>query len=387
MALNPADRYPAQIDADSGYPFGKARNAGSFQDGTGTPLEKDWLNDLFGLLQSLLDAAGLSPSGVPDEVGVSQYLEALRAILLSASGGTYPLESNLILQGPGAVRLNGPATVIAAVGTVTVPVGGHINLTGGPGISVKDTGRIELLDGAALDLHDGSVTSLATGAALDVTGGINVQALGKIEVQANGHITVLLNGGIDVLSGGYVHLASGAELTTRDVTQLKVTNGASVAFRLNMCGIPSDQDGWRPNEFGKWLQHDVVNAHHIMFPLNLLPGDRLDTLSVRLQGGKGGGHSTVPTAQPSVEIVSMSSNGISTLHATAFDPSGSVGAYDALHNINFLSLALLVPSDPLYARVIGEQGPGAGAVADTTELVSISGTLTPRAFRAASEIH
>jgi hypothetical protein len=80
MALIPSSRYPGQIDAAAAYPQGKARNAGSYQDGTGTPLEKDWVNDQFGFQQALLADAGIVPSGSPDQVGASQYLDAVRAI-------------------------------------------------------------------------------------------------------------------------------------------------------------------------------------------------------------------------------------------------------------------------------------------------------------------
>ncbi len=81
MALIPSSRYPAQTDTDVGYPQGKARNAGSFQDGTGTPLESDWINDIWGFLQALLDVAGITPSGDPDTVGASQYLQALQDVV------------------------------------------------------------------------------------------------------------------------------------------------------------------------------------------------------------------------------------------------------------------------------------------------------------------
>jgi hypothetical protein len=93
MALKPSDRYPAQIDTDVAYPFGKARNAGSFQDGTGTPLEKDLVNDLFGMQQALLVAASLEPSGTPDSASVSQYLEAVRRVSLGVD-----LRSRLALR-------------------------------------------------------------------------------------------------------------------------------------------------------------------------------------------------------------------------------------------------------------------------------------------------
>lgn len=83
MALIPSARYPAQTDADAGYPQGKARNAVTYQDGSGTPLERDWVNDIWGFLQSLLSAAAITPSGSPDQLGASQYLAAVQAIALA----------------------------------------------------------------------------------------------------------------------------------------------------------------------------------------------------------------------------------------------------------------------------------------------------------------
>lgn len=86
MAIVPSTQYAAQTDTgDPGYPQGKARNAGSFGDGTGTPLEKTWINDLWGFLQSLLAAAGITPSGAPDEVGASDYLDAVQFVADAAA--------------------------------------------------------------------------------------------------------------------------------------------------------------------------------------------------------------------------------------------------------------------------------------------------------------
>lgn len=85
MALIPSARYPAQTDADAGYPQGKARNAVTFQDGSGTPLERDWVNDLWGFLQSLLSYASITPSGSPDQVGASQYLAGVQKVAADAA--------------------------------------------------------------------------------------------------------------------------------------------------------------------------------------------------------------------------------------------------------------------------------------------------------------
>jgi hypothetical protein len=81
MAIRPADEYPAQtIDSDPGYPEGKARNVTVSGDNTGTPLDELWVNDMWGFFQALLAAAGITPSGDPDEVGASDYLDATQAV-------------------------------------------------------------------------------------------------------------------------------------------------------------------------------------------------------------------------------------------------------------------------------------------------------------------
>lgn len=82
MAIDPSVEFPGKIDntAPADYPYGKARNITTPGDGTGTPFVANLLNDLFGMQQALLDLAGLTPSGVPDTVQASQYLEALKVV-------------------------------------------------------------------------------------------------------------------------------------------------------------------------------------------------------------------------------------------------------------------------------------------------------------------
>lgn len=81
MAISPKNLYPSRvIDGDGAYPYGKALNVQNGVEGTGTPLEAEWVNDLWGSQQALLAEAGISPNGQPDSVGNSQYLEALKKI-------------------------------------------------------------------------------------------------------------------------------------------------------------------------------------------------------------------------------------------------------------------------------------------------------------------
>lgn len=81
MAINPIVKYPAQVDADPDYPFGKARNESSRGARDGTPFTADVLNDIWGFHQSLLAETNATPSGAADQVGYSQYLRAIDAML------------------------------------------------------------------------------------------------------------------------------------------------------------------------------------------------------------------------------------------------------------------------------------------------------------------
>jgi len=79
MALNPNVKWPAQTNAPTAaYTYGSAQNVTTPGDGTGTPFEEDLVNDWFGFQQELLDKAGITPSGNPDEVDDSDIYNAIR---------------------------------------------------------------------------------------------------------------------------------------------------------------------------------------------------------------------------------------------------------------------------------------------------------------------
>jgi hypothetical protein len=130
MALIPKNSYPGQtISGDAGYPQGKARNQLVPDDGTGTPLEELWVNDLFGMQQALLNDAAITPSGVPDTVSTSQYLTALKTLFIyGKAGGTWnpsaaitiggaglTVSGPLVLSGSGSADFNGFVTFDSAV--------------------------------------------------------------------------------------------------------------------------------------------------------------------------------------------------------------------------------------------------------------------------------
>lgn len=75
------DRYPLQVDTDPDYPQGKARNRTSPGDGTGTPWEKDLVNEFIGSMQALVAAGGVTPSGTGERVGSSDVVLAISALI------------------------------------------------------------------------------------------------------------------------------------------------------------------------------------------------------------------------------------------------------------------------------------------------------------------
>lgn len=81
MAINPESQYPGKIaPATSDYPYGSARNITTPGDGTGTPWEAALVNDIFGMQQALLSDAAIVPTGTPEKVGASQFLDAMRKL-------------------------------------------------------------------------------------------------------------------------------------------------------------------------------------------------------------------------------------------------------------------------------------------------------------------
>ena len=101
MAINLETKYPGKTaPSDANYPFGAARNITIPGDGTGTPWEAAIVNDNVGFQQAILTSAGIVPSGAPDKVGQSQYLEALnRTHLLAAPTLASALDRNDLYEG------------------------------------------------------------------------------------------------------------------------------------------------------------------------------------------------------------------------------------------------------------------------------------------------
>jgi hypothetical protein len=147
MSISPVAKYPSRVSpADASYPYGSAKNSAIPGDGTGTPWEKDLVNDFFGFQQALLAEASISPSGVPDTALLSQYLQGIKTI----SGANYETVSDMVLAKNARVgdlisvadyesgRNSGVMFFVAvAAGTGTADGFSFIDSSGTPSIQFK----------------------------------------------------------------------------------------------------------------------------------------------------------------------------------------------------------------------------------------------------------
>lgn len=151
MAIKPDVNYVGKITpGGASYPYGSARNVTVPGDGTGTPFEQAWVNDLFGFEQKLLNAAGIVPSGNAETILASDYFNALEklfsryrvftdtgvadAVQLAAASGANPSayvdgqEVEFFLNN----TITGPATIqIAALGAESFTLPGGTAFVGG----------------------------------------------------------------------------------------------------------------------------------------------------------------------------------------------------------------------------------------------------------------
>jgi len=99
------------------FPNAASNNITVSGDGTGTPFEKNWLNNIWGGFQKVLDLAGLTPDGSIETGSGSQFVDALK-LSFGYPGEIVPLHvfvdpatlspapRLILLEGQGVLRTN-----------------------------------------------------------------------------------------------------------------------------------------------------------------------------------------------------------------------------------------------------------------------------------------
>ncbi len=163
MAVNPRDEtvYDGKIDETDlqNYPYGKAQNITNPGDGTGTPWDQIFINELWGYFQATLIAAGVVPDGNPETVQASQYLQAMRKIIVDTGAGA---RQGVFYENDRRVTAN--YTITATQNAVTA----------GP-ITINQALTISLIEsnGASIVVTTAVPHSLLAGDAADITGTTN----------------------------------------------------------------------------------------------------------------------------------------------------------------------------------------------------------------------
>ena len=150
MAINLATQYRGKTSGtNANYPYGQGRNITTSGDGTGTPFEAAWFNDVQGFLQAILTAGRIVPNGTPDNARSSQYLTALRALFLDESSNLSDLTSNTTARrnlGLGSAATRNTGTSNGQVPLLSASVGiisGFVSNTQGSSITLSIGIRIQ----------------------------------------------------------------------------------------------------------------------------------------------------------------------------------------------------------------------------------------------------
>jgi hypothetical protein len=122
--------YPAQtIASDPNFPHGKARNVLVEGDGTGTPLEASWLNDLWGAIAWLMQFGGQTPNELEEGVNGSQIGSAIAYLIEHVEDLFGDVVSHTSFKTLGGLRVEGdplvvksPNNVIDGTTTVSKPM-------------------------------------------------------------------------------------------------------------------------------------------------------------------------------------------------------------------------------------------------------------------------
>lgn len=181
MAINFNANYTPNVNPpDTDYTYGSAKNVTTPGDGTGTPLDKVWINDILGFLQYTLKkgSVSISGAGTPDTVNQSDYHDAMRLscgypglivpLGLNADPATFAGLRILLLDGSGVLTAAYPSLV------TNTYVGNTLNATADCFYRASDpAGAIRATAGNYFilpDMRGRFLRGLDTGALRDVDG-------------------------------------------------------------------------------------------------------------------------------------------------------------------------------------------------------------------------
>lgn len=230
MSIDLTVQYPGKVGtATPSWPFGEPRNITTPGDGTGTPWEAAIVKDTEALKQSLLTAAGITPSGTPDTVAVNQIMQGLveqamgRPVRVASSGTANDYILTPLTNQYGAASLYDGLTVeFQSLG----------QNTGAMTINYNGLGAVTLRDPDGLAIQAGQINNASF---LRATYSGTSWTLHLARLTPFGSAPVILDTPVQIAGG-----TSGVAIGWTTVTQGNLTaNNAQIALvelRLRMSG-------------------------------------------------------------------------------------------------------------------------------------------------------
>jgi hypothetical protein len=240
MAIDLGFEYPGRVTpADANYPFASAVNESVPGAGDGTPYELLRANDLIGLMQGLLVATNIIPSGSPDTVLVSQYLQALGE-LIAGRATTY--DSGGVVNAYVLTLPSGQHPPQALFDGFTVHVTPHITNTGTTTVDVEGLGPTPLrigtneinqgafyIDQSQTLVYDGVLASFQL---MPDLRNLNVQTTADLS-----SLSINLAAAADVIHQHVTSAQDNFHRFTSDATGTTNTDGFVVGYNSTLNGI------------------------------------------------------------------------------------------------------------------------------------------------------
>ena len=230
MALIRSNTYPGRFTPPTTeQPQGAFKNRTTPSSSDGSFLEQRWANDWSGFFSSILNSASITPNEIVDEVGASQYFDALIQVIQAQATPPGEIKEFAMQSVPsGYFEADGSeksraaeAALFAAIGTIHGSGDGSttFNLPDYRGVFRRgwDNGRGIDAGRAFGDLQNGAFTEHGHEYAITGAGGLTNSTSGALPTGAGVNIVGPHNGPATTVAGQQIGQSGIGESETRPV--------------------------------------------------------------------------------------------------------------------------------------------------------------------------
>lgn len=257
-------------------------------------------------------------------------------------GGTWAPTDPIIFQGDGL-----------QIDTV-------LNISNGASIEMLDASEINLLGASAINLSGTNaaivVSGVASGIGLINSAVLTLDDTAEISLTGSSSLQVGTGCSFDAIAGSAASFAGSVTLGTG----VEIEFNAPRSYEASVKGVQGfDATEWS-SSLGYVNQHTPPNSGGVQTPvawiLDVPPGATITAIYARVDPA--GAHGALPGTLPSLNVQEHDpSDGTSSAIANISDSSGSVGVYEAAHDISATGLSHTTSTGTVvYAFAYGEKG-------------------------------